>query len=130
MYIDRLVGLSGAMALAVGNTITAGNGGNGASGGNGGDGGGRGTGEAGDCVLGGCGGNGANGGLGGDGGLGAIGGVGPSYGVFDRDPTDAFFATLNQNDLGAGAPGIGGTGGGLDTAEPGADGESGARNWQ
>jgi hypothetical protein len=73
----------------------------------------------------------------GDGGAGGVsfqrgnGGQGGfSFAVYDGDPTDAFFATLNQNTLGAGAPGLGGEGGGLDTAEPGTDGESGSRNWQ
>lgn len=55
---------------------------------------------------------------------------GYSFAVYDADPTDPFFATLSQNSLAAGTPGLGGEGGGLDMAEPGTDGESGARNWQ
>jgi hypothetical protein len=61
-------------------------------------------------------------------GNGAQGGF--SFAVFDRDTTDVFFATLNQNTLSAGSGGDGGAGGGADTAEPGFPGESGTRNWQ
>jgi len=70
-------------------------------------------------------------GSGGEGGLRGNGGQGGySFAVYDRDPTDNFFATLNQNTLTAGTPGTGGSSGAQDTAEAGLDGESGSRNWQ
>ena len=55
-----------------------------------------------------------------------------SFAVYDADPTDAFFATLSQNQLAAGAPGPGGEGGGdvESGTEPGMDGQTGSRNWQ
>ena len=61
---------------------------------------------------------------GGDGGASGNNGQGGfSFAVYDRDPTDGFFATLNQNTL---MSGTAGAGGGAD----GAAGESGTRNWQ
>jgi hypothetical protein len=66
-------------------------------------------------------GDGAQGGDGGAAGKSGQGGF--SFAVYDRDPTDGFFATLNQNTLDSGEPGAGG---GAD----GAAGESGTRNWQ
>jgi hypothetical protein len=66
-------------------------------------------------------GDGAQGGGGGAAGKNAQGGF--SFSVYDRDPTDGFFATLSQNTLTSGTPGMGG---GAD----GAAGESGTRNWQ
>lgn len=72
-----------------------------------------------------------DGGVGGNGGLRGNGGDGGySYAVYDRDPADAFFATLSQNTLASGAAGSGGTSGGLDTASAGSDGQTGTRNWQ
>ena len=71
-----------------------------------------------------------DGGAGGDGGFYGNGGQGGySYTVYDRDPTDAFFATLSQNTLAAGAAGSGGTSGGFDSAVAGSDGQTGTRNW-
>ena len=80
---------------------------------------------SGNTVTSGNGGNGGNGGSRGNGGQG-----GYSYAVYDRDPGDAFFATLNQNILTSGTAGTGGTSSGLDTASAGSDGVSETRNWQ
>ena len=55
---------------------------------------------------------------------------GYSYAVYDRDPADAFFATLSQNTLANGLPGPGGAGGGQSGATSGDEGQSGTRNWQ
>ncbi|MGB8221229.1 MAG: hypothetical protein WCF10_01520, partial [Polyangiales bacterium] len=55
---------------------------------------------------------------------------GYSYSVYDADPTDGFFATLNQNTLSSGAAGTGGSSGEQDTATAGSDGQSGTTNWQ
>lgn len=72
-----------------------------------------------------------DGGAGGEGGFRGNGGQGGySFAVYDADPTDNFFATLSQNMLTAGTPGVGGGSGEQDTAQAGADGESGSRNWQ
>ena len=70
-------------------------------------------------------GSGGNGGSRGNGGQG-----GYSYAIYDRNPTDAFFATLNQNILASGNAGTGGTSSGNDTATAGSDGLTGTRNWQ
>lgn len=115
------------------------NGGNGGAGGPGGKGGGGGGGPSfgvifapglaptltGNTITSGPAGNGGEGGLRGNGGQG-----GYSFAIYDRDPTDDFFATLNQNTLEGGAAGLGGLSGGEDTAAAGSDGQSGSRNWQ
>lgn len=121
-----------------------GNGGGGAGGGDGGHGGFGGYGGAGgggpsfgvvfsagmapvltgNTITSGNGGHGGNGGARGNGGEG-----GYSFAVFDRNPNDAFFATLSQNTLAVGTGGAGGTSSGLDTAKAGAPGRSGERNW-
>jgi K319L-like, PKD domain len=67
-----------------------------------------------------------NGGGGGSNGNGGEGGY--SFAVFDRNPNDAFFATLNQNTLAFGTAGSGGGSSGLDTSKPGADGQAGEHN--
>lgn len=114
-------------------------GGNGGAGGPGGKGGGGGGGPSfgvifapglaptltGNTIMSGPAGNGGEGGLRGNGGQG-----GYSFAIYDRDTTDDFFATLNQNTLEGGAAGLGGTSGGEDTATAGSDGQSGSRNWQ
>ncbi|MGD8608949.1 MAG: PKD domain-containing protein [Myxococcales bacterium] len=130
---------------ADGDSNIAGNGGDGADGGRGGFGGPGGYGGAGgggpsygvifsagmaptltgNTITSGDGGAGGEGGFRGNGGQG-----GYSFAVYDADPTDNFFATLSQNMLTAGTPGIGGGSGEQDTAQAGADGESGSRNWQ
>jgi len=71
-----------------------------------------------------------NGGPAGNGGLRGNGSEGGySFAIFDRDPNDGFFATLDQNILTFGMPGNGGSSGGLNTASAGSDGQTGARNW-
>jgi len=71
-----------------------------------------------------------SGGPGGNGGARGNGGEGGySFAVFDRNPNDAFFATLNQNTLNVGTAGAGGSSSSLDTAIPGAAGQAGERNW-
>jgi hypothetical protein len=121
-----------------GDCVLGGCGGNGARGGNGGAGGVGGAGGAGgggpsygvifapgmsptltgNTITSGDGAQGGDGGAAGESGQGGF-----SFAVYDRDPTDGFFATLNQNTLDSGEPGAGG---GAD----GAAGESGTRNWQ
>jgi hypothetical protein len=130
---------------AAGDSNVFGNGGDGADGGLGGWGGNGGAGGAGgggpsygvvfaagmapmlvgNTISSGAGGTGGEGGFRGNGGNG-----GYSFAVYDADPTDNFFATLSQNTLTAGTPGTGGGSGEQDTAAPGADGQSGSRNWQ
>lgn len=79
----------------------------------------------GNTITSGTGGAGGNGGSRGNGGQG-----GYSYALYDRNPNDAFFATLNQNTLSNGTPGNGGTSSGNDGASAGSDGVSGSNNWQ
>lgn len=78
----------------------------------------------GNTITSGDGGDGGNGGFRGNGGQGGF-----SYAIYDRDTTDAFFATLNQNLLASGTAGTGGTSSGQDTATAGSDGGSGTTNW-
>lgn len=114
------------------------NGRNGGSGGSGGYGGAGGGGPSygvifasgmepnitGNTITSGDGGDGGNGGFRGNGGQG-----GYSYAIYDRDTSDAFFATLSQNSLASGFAGNGGTSSENDGSSAGSDGESASKNW-